>query len=1054
MWLRYLTAYALWFIAMGLGYLVVDVSRQAAFAVSIHLSGGNPNVVRLADRVFFVVTGLGWLAFAVLMESYFRNGVRQRDLVARLSRLLVVVSAVLFISQGALMLAMPGTITGTNVAILIGSLVVGVGLGLIVLLRRSRHPPAVLTNRLCVKRVRRKRFDPILPFGMNIGHLTYPLCDGYIHNWLVAGPQAIYVPDLDRFSGPDFKLRIAQRYYDEASGIPMGTFRSETPAECAKLTVGEFTGEWVYYRCRDDHFVDVTAFHHTCHYLRAWAYAELVSPAALETQFTLTTNGPADVWINGQHVHRHEHFHHQQPHSVPFCAALREGHNGILVRFEEVATRECPYAMALRVAGAFDPPLGVGGGGAVRLPTAVAPVDRRALLENVFHQAVLDRDVFTRDQPIMLCWPMDATGEATLAVRLQRPDGRIYAEALRKAAGGARIEMGMPVQFPEGEYRLVIMPHPQEYYEGGMRVQRAIPISLSHNRYSTAPYGTYQERRTEALHDAAVRDDTIFNDVARVALGRWRDVDEGRVLRQIASINQRADCSDFYLCGLLGALYRFGENPSLPQPLRQPFEDCILNFKYWHDEPGSDAMWYTSENHSILFHTCEVLAGQRYPDRIFSNVGRTGAWHRAKGERLAMTWLQQRARGGFLEWDSNCYFEEDVLALSHLADLAEDDALAEMAAVVLDKLCFTMAVNSYKGVFGSTHGRTYTPHIKGAYREATSAIGRLLWGMGVFNRSAMGTVSLACSHYELPPIIAAVAADLPDEMWNRERHAGRLEGYAHVPATEVVANKAAYRTPDFMLCSAQDYHPGEHGYQQHIWQATLGPDAVVFVTHPPCASEEGSHRPNFWHGNAVLPRVAQYHDALIALYRLPDDDWMGFTHAYFPLYAFDEVEVGERWAFGRKGEGYVALAACGGLTPVDRGENARRELRSSGLRNAWLCQMGRAAVDGRFDAFKATVLAMPLAFDAAGPVVEWRTARGDALRFGWEGPLLRNGAVEPISGFKHYDNPYCSVNLLAEAMDIRLGEDMLRLVFAPDREPAPWQSSAPATASNRGLKNS
>jgi hypothetical protein len=137
-WLRYLAAYALWFVAMALGYLVVDVARQAAFALSITLSNANPYVVRLTDRVFFVVAGLGWLAFAVLMESYFRNGVKQRDLVVRSARLLAFVSAALFVSQGVLMLAMPGTITGTNIAILIGSLVVGIGLGLILFVRRSR----------------------------------------------------------------------------------------------------------------------------------------------------------------------------------------------------------------------------------------------------------------------------------------------------------------------------------------------------------------------------------------------------------------------------------------------------------------------------------------------------------------------------------------------------------------------------------------------------------------------------------------------------------------------------------------------------------------------------------------------------------------------------------------------------------------------------------------------------------------------------------------------------------------------------------------------------
>ena len=44
--------------------------------------------------------------------------------------------------------------------------------------------------------------------------------------------------------------------------------------------------------------------------------------------------------------------------------------------------------------------------------------------------------------------------------------------------------------------------------------------------------------------------------------------------------------------------------------------------------------------------------------------------------------------------------------LTHLADLAENETVHEMAVVVLDKLFFCMAVNSHRGVFGSTHGRS------------------------------------------------------------------------------------------------------------------------------------------------------------------------------------------------------------------------------------------------------------------------------------------------------------------------------------------------------------
>ena len=212
------------------------------------------------------------------------------------------------------------------------------------------------------------------------------------------------------------------------------------------------------------------------------------------------------------------------------------------------------------------------------------------------------------------------------------------------------------------------------------------------------PYGTFEQRRREALEDAAEREDNVFSEIAKVELGRWTELKIATLsLRRSNRINRRADCSDFYMVGLLGMMHRSMDDPAFPQELIQPLEACVLGFKYWMDEPGSDAMCYWSENHQILFHTCEIMAGQLYPEQTFSNVAQTGAWHREKGERMALSWLRKRASGGFREWDSNCYFEEDILALAHLADLAEHDQVREFAAIVLDKLLFSMAINSYPG---------------------------------------------------------------------------------------------------------------------------------------------------------------------------------------------------------------------------------------------------------------------------------------------------------------------------------------------------------------------
>jgi hypothetical protein len=206
-----------------------------------------------------------------------------------------------------------------------------------------------------------------------------------------------------------------------------------------------------------------------------------------------------------------------------------------------------------------------------------------------------------------------------------------------------------------------------------------------------------------------------------------------------------------------------------------------------------------------------------------------------------------------------------------------------------------------------------------------------------------------------------------------------------------------YKTPDYMLSSALDYRAGERGNGEHIWQATLGPDAVVFGMHPANMRESDVHLNNFWRGNAVLPRVAQWKDTLIAVYRLPRDDWMGFTHAYFPVYAFDDYTLqedsdGRLWAFARKANGYLALTSAGGIELVRQGPSAYRELRSHAKDDAWLCMMGRSATDGSLQDFQREVLA--LGVDLEGPSLRVGSLRGDTLAFGWHDPLHVDGSLQ------------------------------------------------------------
>ncbi|MBN1579787.1 MAG: hypothetical protein JXA89_03730, partial [Anaerolineae bacterium] len=691
-----------------------------------------------------------------------------------------------------------------------------------------------------------------------------------------------------------------------------------------------------------------------------------------------------------------------------------EGGNEILVRFEATALRTCPYAMALQVLGIAPQDV------TVQLPVQHTNLYRRLKLERVYGQAYLEHLVVTGSEGICFTWDTELEEEDDISFWVRDAQQHIKISGLAETVPGRRTSLGgQQAIFEQGPYDLVLLPPPHVIQQHDVRYNESLPFYILETPFSDAYYGTDDLRRREALDYAARREGDLYAQIARLALGRWGIVDAEIVRQAVDRIDRHQDGSQIDLLGLLGMVSRYPDSWTFDADLKEAVRDCALGFRYWYDEPGQDVMAFDSASYAILFHTCEILAGQLYPDDVFTNAGQSGRWHGEKGERLALDWLHDKGEKGFVEWDSHGGFADVLLALSHLADLAEDEAVAELAAVVMDKIFFTMAVNSFKGTFGSTHGRTEAPMIKSAQLEATSGIMRLMWGMGVWNEHIRCLVSLACSKYELPTMIASIAVDLDQEMWHREHHPG--------------VDKVTYRTPDTMLCSAQDYRPGEKGDREHIWQATLGPDAVVFANHPSCVSEDDAQPANFWRGNAVLPRVAQWKDVLIAVHNLSQQDagenrsGMGFTHAYFPVYEFDEYAIEDGWAFARKGSGYLALMSSAGFKLVHRGPAAFRELRAAGSEQVWVCMMGRETVDGTFEQFKSAVKALHLDFDRLD--VRLETLRGQTLSFGWTGELMVDGKVQPLSGSKHYDGPHCVAEWPATQMDVHYGDYAVRLWF-------------------------
>ncbi|MFN2109102.1 MAG: hypothetical protein ACK2UI_05530, partial [Anaerolineae bacterium] len=726
----------------------------------------------------------------------------------------------------------------------------------------------------------------------------------------------------------------------------------------------------------DDHFVDlaVTGDPRPAH---VWAYAQVEVPSTREVILVLTAYGPTALWVNGEPLSGLDIEHSSAAKYVSLPARLNAGQNEILMRFETPAVSPFSVGGALQIVqtGSSEPLH-------VLLPTETPDVALRQYYERLLETAYLESVVDVRGNRVRVNWPTDLELTGECEVQIQDARHRIYVEQSPYVEAGLSIEAGHPARIWEGDYFVVFRAPIMTYYHG-LRYQYKLPVHIVDNAYSTEPYGTYADRRLEALQDAAKREDSAFSEIARLALAIGEAVDT----EQLTALVEHAVAveSNVEWVGILGLITRLNAAGSLDAPTYGAIEELLVT--KLSEQPSA------STGCSLPALTWRVLAGQLYPERILDAAGHNGATLRHQSER--QLWSELKQQTAFTVGEESCSLEANVVALAHILDLAEEPRLRELSYSALDDLFSALDQYTFQGVLSSAFSRTDAPMATSHRLSDAAGISRLLWGVGVYNRHTAGTVSLATSSYEPLVLAYTLASDKSTATWAQTPlGTERPVWQALLPTTQPQLTQVLYRTPDVMLDSISGYHPGERGVDEHLWQATLGPDAVVFVNQPANLSESSDHLPNRWLGNVTLPAVAQWRETLIAIHALPEDDWLGFTHAYFPAFAFDEIAFEDNWVFGRKGEGYVALTASQPLESIHSGPTAYHELRAYGQHTIWLCTVGTHTTDGAFGEFRQAVLALDVTFGDLD--VRMQTLGGEELTFAWEETLrVEDGSGQP-----------------------------------------------------------
>ncbi|MDR2078818.1 MAG: hypothetical protein LBP74_03725, partial [Treponema sp.] len=497
----------------------------------------------------------------------------------------------------------------------------------------------------------------------------------------------------------------------------------------------------------DDTGVDLSYFWSTPTHVSAFASTVLFSPEDRRIAVEAITCGGMALWLNEQAIGRFEPFTRNTPGSGEFFLDLRRGENRLDVFWDDLAERDTSFFFRLACKNAA--------GIEQRIP--VGQRDPRLLrkVERAMEGLSFVRNHFTSGEVTVRCenpYEHDPFAiQFTGATEENTKAGALFTRTARFGPGKHRAVLGQIEEFPLGFLFFWAETEIDGIAIGRRITMESHPVVL----YPPAAASTAERKKQALAFLSKYGEENANRAVAMLYAGGPAEGIERLLYKQLAFINGRNDCSDFYLILFPHVMRAFKNDPRLSPELREAIKSCILNFRYWVDEPGSDVMWFFSENHALLFHICQLLCGELYPGERFTNSGLMGSEMVKKAEGRLERWFNIFFAEGFTEWNSPAYLPIDSLGFACLYEGTQNPVLREKARKGLDFIYYCMAVYGLDGCFASTAGRTYLKELMGNYSNCTSFMSYIGYGTGSMGHAGKGSLPLCFSDYEPPAEYAA-----------------------------------------------------------------------------------------------------------------------------------------------------------------------------------------------------------------------------------------------------------------------------------------------------------
>lgn len=738
----------------------------------------------------------------------------------------------------------------------------------------------------------------------------------FVTDWLVSGTvNTPYTPPADLPKTWDDQLgyekALRSVFYSRLEQQPDFPWEANTPGPCG--------APWHYHYTRGSSFVDMSSVHGQLTCVRLDAAAVLCSSCEQRVRAVFWTFDALDVWLNGQRVLYARDPVYKPIRRYEVAMELHKGKNPLYLVIHNLGVRDTRNIFGLQ----FPDPCDI----SVMLPEAVAPaVEAADWLDGL--RCAKGQLQAQRDAPEHTFLEYAGTrkllygcGPWPLAEEVQ--DFRVVVETQKGS-------LSRPFELAE-RIGPVFSPETPEAYKGFLR---RLAAQKSQPRSNNASFG-------------------VFHVLARLALGLSGPEDEKLLQMDLDYIEQCCDCSDFLVVGLIRLVHNYPVSPALQERIRQ----VLLGFRYWMDEPGSDGMCFWSENHALMFYGAQLAAGQMFPEEVFGRSGRTGRQQAEIAAERCRQWLDDVERDGVEEFNSASYMPVTLTALLNLFEYGPED-LARRAELVMDALLRQLCLHVFDQSVISPQGRVYRDVIYPSRQTVQTLLHLIDPTMPCSSTESMWYACFATSRYQFPKDLR--------QLMDREISISYVSGNARIELekcreyilTSVRSPRAPEDSPHWTnLCfvpgadhstntyvkslnerfhGTSIFQPGVYGYQQHLWYAAVSSQAVVFVTHPGSDVDLDGMRPGYWYGNGVMPAVLQKKNVLGAVYLIPAEHPIAFTHTFWPMDRFDETIRQGHWLFGRHGDGYIGLW-CSGEQVAHQDVLSRCEYRCYASSAAYFC---------------------------------------------------------------------------------------------------------------------